>query len=55
MEADGLFRYLRKNQVEQLKPIREGSCKPNPLSRVEIPRMSRARSGGLEYQLWQTE
>lgn len=38
MEADGLFRYLRKNQVEQLKPIREGSYKPNPLSRVEIPK-----------------
>lgn len=38
MEVDGLFHYLRENQVELLKSIREGKYKPNPVRRVEIPK-----------------
>lgn len=38
MQVDGLLPYLKENQSEIIRKIREGKYKPNPVRRVEIPK-----------------
>ena len=38
MQVDGLLPYLKENQSEIIREIREGKYKPNPVRRVEIPK-----------------
>ena len=38
MQVDGLLPYLKENQSEIIREIREGKYKPTPVRRVEIPK-----------------
>ena len=38
MQVEGLLPYLKENQSEIIRKIREGKYKPNPVRRVEIPK-----------------
>ena len=43
MQVDGLLPYLKENQSEIIREIREGKYKPNPVRRVEIPKEEKGR------------
>ena len=43
MQVDGLLPYLKENQNEIIREIREGKYKPNPVRRVEIPKEEKGR------------
>ena len=43
MQVDELLPYLRENQSEIIRQIREGNYKPNPVRRVEIPKEERGK------------
>ena len=43
MQVDGLLPYLRENQSEIIREIREGKYRPNPVRRVEIPKEEKGK------------
>ena len=43
MQVDGLLPYLRENQSEIIREIREGKYEPNPVRRVEIPKEEKGK------------
>lgn len=43
MQADELLFYLRENQSEIIRQIREEKCKPNLVRRGEIPKEERGK------------
>ena len=43
MQVDGLLPYLKENQSEIIRQVREGKYKPNPVRRVEIPKEEKGR------------
>ena len=43
MQVDGLLPYLKENQSEIIRKIREGKYKPNPVRRVEIPKEEKGK------------
>ena len=43
MQVDGRLPYLKENQSEIIREIREGKYKPNPVRRVEIPREEKGK------------
>ena len=43
MQVDGLLPYLRENQSEIIREIREGKYRPNPVRRVEIPKEGKGK------------
>ena len=43
MQVDGLLPYLKENQSEIIREIREGKYKPNPVRRVEIPKEEKGK------------
>jgi RNA-directed DNA polymerase len=47
MDVEELLPYLRENQKEIIKKIREGKYKPNPVRRVEIPKEEKGKSRNL--------
>ena len=47
MQVDGLLPYLKENQNEIIREIREGKYKPNPVRRVEIPKEGKGRARKL--------
>ncbi len=47
MQVDGLLPYLKENQSEIIREIREGKYKPNPVRRVEIPKEEKGKARKL--------
>ncbi len=47
MQVDGLLPYLKENQSEIIRKIREGKYKPNPVRRVEIPKEEKGEARKL--------
>ena len=43
MQVDELLPYLKENQSEIIRKIREGKYKPNPVRRVEIPKEEKGK------------
>ncbi len=43
MQVDGLLPYLKENQSEIIREIREGKYRPNPVRRVEIPKEEKGK------------
>ena len=49
MKVEGLLPYLRQRCTELVQQLRKGKYKPNPDSRVEIPKEKREKS---ESKTW---
>ena len=47
MQVDELLPYLKGNQSEIIREIREGRYKPNPVRRVEIPKEEKGKARKL--------
>ena len=47
MQVDELLPYLKENQSEIIRKIREGKYKPNPVRRVEIPKEEKGKARKL--------
>jgi len=47
MQVDELLPFLRENQSTIIEQVRNGSYKPNPVRRVEIPKEEKGKTRGL--------